>query len=194
MKKAMIAFGVLMCATLLVNPAAAGDCTREVQKAANEGASCSKAAAEQAKNDGSSCSKSAAKAAYAKALDESGCERTAQVASNNAMAENVYAASYAKTSCSKTAQKAAYDAVYDETSCEKSSNAAATHAVAKAKYDATLAETGCEKSAKAAYASMITTAGSSCATATAKAGCDKGAERSSEKASAEVKMASKENG
>jgi hypothetical protein len=156
MKKTMIVLGVVLCATLLVNPALACD-GKEAKKVSN---------------DGATCSKSAAKAAYAKALGESGCEKTAQTAYKNTLAENVYAKSYAESGCSKTAEKAAYAAVHAETNCEKSSQAAATHAVAQASYDATYAKTGCEKTAQAAYASVTKTAGASCATAEAKTGCD----------------------
>ena len=136
MKKTMIVLGVVLCATLLVNPALACD-GKEAKNASNEGAT---------------CSKSAAKAAYAKTLEETGCEKTAQNAYKNTLAENVYAKSYA--------------------------------------------ETGCEKTAQAAYASITKTAGASCATAEAKANCDKGnAESSSEKvADADVKVASNEEG
>ena len=180
MKKTMIVLGVVLCTTLLVNPALA----------------CDGKDAKSVSNDGATCSKSAAKAAYAKAIEESGCEKTAQTAYKNTLAENVYAKSYAETSCSKTAEKAAYAAVYSETSCEKSSQTAATHAVAQASYDATYAKTGCEKTAQAAYASITKTAGASCAAAEAKTGCDKGnAESATEKvAEADVKVASNEEG
>jgi len=95
MRKTMMVLGVLVCATLLVNPAMA----------------CDGKDAKQASNEGASCSKSAAKAAYAETLEKTGCEKTAQAAYKNTLAENVYAKSYADTNCSKTAQKAAYDAV-----------------------------------------------------------------------------------
>ena len=195
MKKTMLVLGVALCATLLVNPALACD-GKDAKAASNEGATCSKTAAAQASNEGATCSKSAAKAAYAKALEETGCEKTAQTAYKNTLAENVYAKSYAETSCSKTAQKAAYDAVYAETNCEKSSQAAATHAVAKASYDATYAKTGCAKTAQAAYENVTKNVGASCATAAAKDGCDKGnAEGATEKvADADVKVASNEEG
>ncbi len=113
MKKTMIVLGVVLCATLLVNPALACD-GKEAKNASNDGATCSKTAAAQARggcsklrgsNEGATCSKSAAKAAYAKALEESGCEKTAQTAYKNTLAENVYAKSYAETSCSKTARE-----------------------------------------------------------------------------------------
>jgi hypothetical protein len=180
MKKTMIVLGVVLCATLLVNPALA----------------CDGKDAKQASNDGATCSKSAAKAAYAKSLEETGCEKTAKTAYKNTLAENVYAKSYAETSCSKTAEKAAYAAVYAETSCEKSSQSAATHAVAKASYDATYAKTGCAKTAEAAYANVTKTAGASCATAAAKAGCDKGDTEgaSDQVADASTKLASNEEG
>ena len=175
MRKTVMVLGVLLCATLLVNPAMA----------------CDGKDAKQASNEGGACSKSAAKAAYAKTLDETGCEKTAQTAYKNTLAENVYAKSYADTSCSKTAQKAAYDAVYTETSCSKSATAAATHAVAKASYDETLAKTSCSKSAQAAYDSVTKTAGASCDRAT----CDKGtAESASEETvNTNVKLASKDS-
>ena len=67
-------FGVLACATLLVNPAVACD-GKKVQQASNDGASCAKTAAQQASNQGS-CSTSAGKAAYAKALEETDGNRT----------------------------------------------------------------------------------------------------------------------
>jgi len=180
MKKTMMVLGVVFCATLLVNPAAA----------------CDGKQAKNASNDGASCSKSTAKAAYAKAIEETGCDKTAQTAYKNTLAENVYAKSYSETSCNKTAEKAAYDAVYAESSCETSSKAAATHAVAKASYNATYAKTGCEKTAQAAYASITKTAGATCDTATAKTSCDMGnAESSSDKvADADVKVASNEEG
>ena len=172
MKKTMMVLGVLLCATLLVNPAMA----------------CDGKDAKQASNEGASCSRSAAKAAYAETLDETGCEKTAQTAYKNTLAENVYAKSYADTGCSKTAKKAAYDAVYSETSCSKSASSAATHAVAKASYDETLATTSCAKSAQAAYDSVTKTAGATCDRTT----CDKGAaESATDKAEAEVKLASK---
>jgi hypothetical protein len=195
MKKTMIVLGVVLCTTLLVNPALACD-GKDAKSVSNDGATCSKTAAAQASNEGATCSKSAAKAAYAKALEESGCEKTAQTAYKNTLAENVYTKSYGETSCTKTAEKAAYAAVYAETSCEKSSQAAATHAVAQASYDATYAKTGCEKTAQAAYASITKTAGASCATAAAKTSCDKdNAESSSDKvADADVKVASNEEG
>ncbi len=175
MRKTMMVLGVLLCATLLVNPAMA----------------CDGKDAKQASNEGASCSKSAAKAAYANTLEETGCEKTAQAAYKNTLAENVYAKSYADTGCSKTAQKAAYDAVYSETSCSKSASAAATHAVAKASYDGTLAKTSCAKSAQAAYDGVTKTAGASCD----RTKCDKGAAESSseEPADANVKLASKES-
>jgi len=156
MKKTILVLGVVLCATLLVNPAIA----------------CDGKDSKQASNEGAMCSKSAAKAAYAKALEESGCEKTAQTAYKNTLAENAYAKSYAETGCSRTAQKAAYETVYAETSCAKSSTDAATHAVAKASYDETLAKTGCAKTAHAAYE----TASSSCSKDAAKAasGCSKG--------------------
>jgi len=180
MKKTMIVLGVALCATLLVNPALA----------------CDGKEAKNASNDGASCSKSAAKAAYAKAIEESGCEKTAQTAYKNTLAENVYAKSYAETSCSKTAEKAAYAAIYAETSCETSSKTAATHAVAQASYDATYAKTGCDKTAQAAYASITKTAGASCTTADAKTSCDKDkvASSSNKVADADVKVASNEEG
>jgi hypothetical protein len=210
MKKTMILLGVVLCATLLVNPALACD-GKEAKNASNDGSSCSKTAAAQASNEGATCSKSdavkasnegatcsksAAKAAYAKTLEATGCEKTAQTAYKNTLAENVYAKSYAETSCSKTAEKTAYAAVYAETSCEKSSQTAATHAVAQASYNATYAKTGCEKTAQAAYASITKTAGASCATAAEKASCDKGnAESATDKvAEADVKVASNEEG
>ena len=175
MKKTMMVLGVLLCATLLVNPAMA----------------CDGKDAKQASNEGATCSKSAAKAAYANTLEETGCEKTAQTAYKNTLAENVYAKSYSDTGCSKTAQKAAYDAVYSETSCSKSASAAATHAVAKASYDETLAKTSCSKSAQAAYDSVTKTAGASCD----RTKCDKGAAGSSsdEPADTNVKLASKES-
>jgi hypothetical protein len=174
MKKTMMVLGVLLCATLLVNPAMA----------------CDGKDAKQASNEGATCSKSAAKAAYAKSLEETGCEKTAQAAYKNTLAENVYAKSYADTSCSKTAQKAAYDAVYADTSCSKSASAAATHAVAKASYDETLANTSCAKSAQAAYDSVTKTAGASCD----RTKCDKGAaETTADNAKTEVKLASAES-
>lgn len=195
MKKTMMVLGVVFCATLLINPALACD-GKEAKQVSNDGASCSKTATAQANNEGATCSKSAAKAAYATALEESGCEKTAQTAYQNALAENVYAKSYAETSCSKTAEKAAYAAIYAETSCETSSQTAATHAVAKASYDATYAKTGCEKTAQTAYASITKTSGASCATAASKTCCDIGnAESSSDKvADADVKVASNEEG
>jgi hypothetical protein len=174
MKKTMMVLGVLLCATLLVNPAMA----------------CDGKDAKQASNEGATCSKSAAKAAYAKSLEETGCEKTAQAAYKNTLAENVYAKSYADTSCSKTAQKAAYDAVYADTSCSKSASAAATHAVAKASYDETLANTSCAKSAQAAYDSVTKTAGASCD----RTKCDKdAAETTADNAKTEVKLASAES-
>ncbi len=180
MKKTMMVLGVLLCATLLVNPAMA----------------CDGKDAKQANNEGATCSKSAAKAAYAKTLDETGCEKTAQTAYKNTLAENVYAKSYADTGCSKTAQKAAYDAVYTETSCSKSASAAVTHAVAKASYDETLAKTSCSKSAQAAYDSVTKTAGASCdKTKCDKAKGDKGAVESPSEVpvDANVKLASKDS-
>ncbi len=110
MKKTMMVLGVVFCATLLVNPALACD-GKEVKQVSNDGAGCSKAALAQASNEGATCSKSAAKAAYAETLEETGCEKTAQTAYQNTLAENVYAKSYAETSCSKTAEKAAYAAI-----------------------------------------------------------------------------------
>lgn len=195
MKKTMLSVGVALCAALLVGPAFAGDCEKSKQ-ASTEGLSCSKAAAVEASIEGSTCSKSAAKAAYAKTLEETGCEKTAQTAYRNALAESEYAKNYAETHCGKTAEKAAYDAVYAETSCEKSSQAAATHAVAKASYDATYAETGCAKTAEAAYASVTKNAGASCATVAATTGCDKSAtEDSSERvAGTDIKVAAKDQG
>ena len=103
MKKTMIVLGVVLCATLLVNPALACDGKEEAKNASNDGASCSKAAVAQANNEGATCSKtaavtasnegatcskSAAKAAYAKTLEETGCEKTAQTAYKNTLAEN----------------------------------------------------------------------------------------------------------
>ena len=175
MRKTMMVLGVLLCATLLVNPAMA----------------CDGKDAKQASNEGASCSKSAAKAAYAETLEKTGCEKTAEAAYKNTLAENVYAKSYADTGCSKTAQKAAYDAVYSETSCSKSASTAANHAVAKASYDETLAKTSCAKSAQAAYDGVTTTAGASCD----RTKCDKDtAESSSEEpAGTDVKLASKES-
>ena len=175
MRKTMMVVGVLLCATLLVNPAMA----------------CDGKDAKQASNEGASCSKSAAKAAYAETLEETGCEKTAQAAYKNTLAENVYAKSYADTNCSKTAQKAAYDAVYAETSCSKSASAAATHAVAKASYDETLAKTSCAKSAQAAYDGVTKTAGATCD----RTKCDKGAAESAseESANTNVKLASKDS-
>ena len=175
MKKTMLVLGVMLCATLLVNPAIA----------------CDGKDSKQTSNEGATCSKSEAKAAYAKSLEESGCEKTAQTAYKNTLAENVYAKSYAETSCSKTAEKAAYDAVYAESSCATSSTAAATHAVAKASYNETLAKTGCSKTAQAAYE----TASSSCSKDGAKAasGCSKSDAEGSAKAASDVKMASKDN-
>jgi len=174
MRKTMMVLGVLLCATLLVNPAMACD--------GKDG--------KQASNEGASCSKSAAKAAYANALEESGCEKTAQAAYKNTLAENVYAKSYADTGCSKTAQKAAYDAVYAETSCSTSASAASTHAVAKASYDETLAKTSCAKSAQAAHDGVTKTAGASCD----RTKCDKGAAASTtDNAKTEVKLASNDS-
>ena len=175
MKKTMLVLGVMLCATLLVNPAMA----------------CDGKDSKQASNEGASCSKSSAKAAYAKTLEESGCEKTAQTAYKNTLAENVYAKTYTETSCTKTAEKAAYDAVYAETSCATSSTSAATHAVAKASYDETLAKTGCAKTAQTAYDSDS----SSCSkdAATASSSCSKGEAEGSDKAASDVKMASKEN-
>jgi len=175
MRKTMMVLGVLLCATLLVSPAIACDGEDAIQ----------------ASNEGASCSKSAAKTAYATTLDETGCEKTAQAAYKNTLAENVYAKSYAETGCSKTAQKAAYDAVYADTSCNKSASAAATHAVANASYDETLAKTSCAKSAQVAYDSVTKTAGASCDRTT----CDKGpAESASEEtANTNVKLASKDS-
>lgn len=211
MKKMTMVLGVLACVALLVNPAMAWDCD-EAKTASNEGSSCDKAAVVQASNEGSSCSKieattagndgsscsiSAAKAAYAKAIDETGCETTAKTAYNNTVAEHAYAKSYAASSCTKTAEKAAYAAVYSESSCDVSSKAAATHAVAKSSYDATLAKTGCEKTAQAAYASVTKTAGASCDIDKAgSSDCDaSGAEASSDKiADVSVKVASNEEG
>ena len=127
MKKAMIVFGVLACVTLLVNPAMACD-GKEAKQASNDGASCSKTAAQQASNDGASCSKAGVEAGQApgtcarlprRTLEKTGCEKTAQTAYNNTMAENVYAKTVAESGCTKTAQKAAYDAVYTSTSCDK---------------------------------------------------------------------------
>jgi hypothetical protein len=186
MKKVMMVLGVALCATLLVTPAMAGDCE----------------ASKKASNEGASCSTSAAKAAYTKTLDETGCEKTAQKAYNNTLAENVYAKSYANTSCSKTAEKAAYDAVYDKAGCEKTATASATHAVAQASYNDTLAKTGCEKSAQAAYASITKTVGSSCAAeaASTASGCDKPCDKgaaegtSGKVADAGTKLASNEGG
>ena len=186
MKKTIMVLGVALCATLLVSPATA----------------CDGKDAKQVSNQETSCSSSAAKAAYAKTLEETGCEKTAQKAYNNTLAENVYATSYANTSCSKTAEKAAYEAVYDKAGCEKTATASATHAVAQASYNDTLAKTGCEKSAQAAYASITKTVGSSCATegANAASGCDKpcdkgAAEGTSGKiADAGTKLASNEEG
>ena len=173
MRKTMMVLGVLVCATLLVNPAMA----------------CDGKDAKQASNEGASCSKSAAKAAYAETLEKTGCEKTAQAAYKNTLAENVYAKSYADTNCSKTAQKAAYDAVYAETSCSKSASSAATHAVAKASYDETFAKTSCAKSAQAAYDGVTKTAGATCD----RTKCDKGAAESAsdESANTNVKLASK---
>jgi hypothetical protein len=195
MKKTMMAFGVVLCAALLVNPAVADNCSKDKQ-VSNEGSSCGKTAAVHANAEGVSCSKSAAKAACAKAIEETGCEKTATAGYNNTLAENTYAQSYAATGCSKTAQKAAFDAVHASTNCDKTSQAAATHAVARAKYDATLAKTGCEKTAKAAYASMIKTAGSSCDLTGVKASCDKSEAKttSGQVADARTKLASNEAG
>ena len=211
MKKMTMVLGVLACVALLVNPVMACDCD-EAKSASNEGSSCDKAAVAQASNDASSCSKteavtasndgsscsiSAAKAAYAKAIDETGCEKTAKTAYNNTVAEHAYTKSYAASSCSKTAEKAAYAAVYSESSCDVTSKTAATHAVAKASYDTTLAKTGCEKTAQAAYASVTKTAGASCDVDEAgSSDCSKsGAETSSDKiADANTKLASNEEG
>ena len=204
MRKTLTILGVLACAVLLTTPAVAGDCdgmkkagndktacaTSEVKQASNaDGSSCAKSTAKKA--EGWTCSKSAAKAAYAKALEESGCEKTAQAAYRNTLAEHAYATSYADTGCTKTAQKAAYEAVYAESGCEKSATTAATHAVAQAAYDESYAKNGCAKTAQAAYEKITKAAGTSCATSTEKAAsdCDKGAE-----AVAEVKMAAKANG
>ena len=186
MKKTMMVLGVVLCATLLVSPAVACD-GKDAKKVGNEGAS---------------CSTSAAKAAYAKTLEATGCEKTAQNAYNNTLAENVYAKSYADNGCSKTAQKAAYAAVYDKAGCDKTATASATHAVAQASYNETLANTGCEKTAQAAYASITKTVGSSCATegASSTSGCDKpcdkgAAESTSDKvAESSTKLASNEEG
>ena len=182
----MMVLGVVLCATLLVSPATA----------------CDGKDAKQVSNQGASCSTSAAKAAYAKALDETGCSKTAQKAYNDKLAENVYAKSYADTGCSKTAKQAAYNAVYDKAGCEKTANASATHAVAHASYNETLAKTGCEKSAQAAYASITKTVGSNCATegTIAASGCDKPCDRgatgstSGKVADAGTKLASNEEG
>ncbi|MCG6948856.1 MAG: hypothetical protein LJE93_08090 [Acidobacteria bacterium] len=195
MKKTMMASGVVFCAALLVSPAMADNCSKDKQ-VSNEGSSCAKTTAVHANAEGVSCSKSAAKAAYAKALEETGCENTARAAYNNTLAENTYAQSFAATGCSKTAQKASYEAVYASTSCEKTSQVAATHAVAQATYDATLAKTGCEKTAEAAYASMIKTAGSSCDLTGVKASCDKSEAKttSGQVADASEKLASNQTG
>ncbi len=195
MKKTMMACGVVLCAALLVSPAMANDCSKDKQ-VSNDGSSCAKTAALHASGEHGSCSKSAAKAAYAKALEETGCEKTATAAYNNTLAENTYAQSYAATGCSKTAQKAAYAAVYASTSCEKTSQAAATHAVAQASYDETLAKTGCEKTAKAAYANVVKTAGTSCDLSGAKASCEKSDARSAsgQVADASAELASNEAG
>ena len=88
MKKSLMVLGVLACVVLLANPAAAGDCNK-AKSASNAGSSCDKAAVAQASSEGATCSKSAAKAAYAKALDETGCEKTAKKAYNNTVAERL---------------------------------------------------------------------------------------------------------
>jgi hypothetical protein len=194
MKKTMTVLGVMICVTLLAGPALADNCG-SVTKASTEGATCSRSAEVQASYEGTTCSKSAAKVAYAKALEETGCEKTAKDAYNNTLAERAYSKSYAETSCSRTAEKAAYEAVYASSSCQKTSQSAATHAVAKASYDATYAKTGCAKTSQAAYDEVTKTAGASCATA-AKADCDKGIAKSTSEvvAEADVKTASNEQG
>lgn len=198
MRKRMMVLGVLVLAAVVASPAMACDGT----------------AAKQAKNDGSSCATGSAKAAYAKTLEETGCEKTAKAAYNNTLAEGVYAKSYAETSCSKTATKAAHAAVLAETDCSKTADAAATHAVARASYDETLAKTSCEKSAQAAYEKVAKNVGTSCAVgsesaknsdccdkkgaaaAQAKAGCNRSNEGTAEQPAqtgTTIKVASNEN-
>ncbi len=101
------------------------------------------------------CPFDSAKAAYSKALADSGCEKTAKEAYKKTLAEESYSKALADSGCAKTASKAAYDAVLKETSCRKSAAAAAQHAVAKAAFNDTLKATGCSMQAQSAYDKSI---------------------------------------